>query len=205
MTTPFVTSVFIMAVLCAASPTLADGDNLQNRLEAMVVPIEPLHAPVYQRTRGIGIAESGAKEVFVNYKVLSPGLRGEILLADITHRFLHNGWSPGLPIGASSDSELQFHHADFSPAPGEYAIYFAILSVSKDGAAIHCSYWFQTKSRNEGPVYIRDDLRTSAASITPKLPPSLADKSLKPAPSWDPPPITVYLEPRGTTYHPTSN
>jgi hypothetical protein len=209
MTSSFLNGLFIGVVLWPVLLCAGSHDprvNWEEELEAMVGPVEPLCAPVYQRERGIGLGETGiSKEVFVVYKASRPGLKGEILLADITHRFLHSGWFPGLPLGVSSDSELQFYREDFSPAPGMFSIHFAILTVGKDGDTVRCSYWFQTKSSNDAPIaLVSHEFRSSLVRENHKTLIPAADDSATLRPFWGRS-IELSLEPRADSYPPPHN
>jgi hypothetical protein len=111
----------------------------------MVTAIEPLRLPAYDRGRKIlMIDQHGAsKDVFVSYKVQSL-LRGDKLRADIVRQFIHADWAAGLPNGFSGGG-LGFRRDDFSPAPGAFSIYYAIVEISKDEKSLQCIYSFRSQ------------------------------------------------------------
>jgi hypothetical protein len=132
----------ILTGSAGASGRFRDLDDEGN---AMIAATEPLQFPAYDRKRKVqAIDEHGAsKDVFVSYTVGSP-LRGDKLVADIVRTFIHADWAAGLPIGFSGGG-LGFHRDNFSPAPGAFSIYYAVVNISKDEKSIQCMYSFRTR------------------------------------------------------------
>jgi hypothetical protein len=138
--------VVLLDVAKPQSPEIRVRSEFEKEFNAMVAAIEPLQPPDFDRAHAVQmIEEHGAsRNVTVSYKVRSP-LRGDKLVADVVRRFIQSDWDAGLPKGTWCSGGLGFHRDDFSPAPGAFSIYYAIVNIDKDEESIRCMYSFRSR------------------------------------------------------------